>query len=171
MDAERAWQSALGQLQLEMPKATFDTWVRGTHVVSYEDGKFVIGSRNSYARDWLEGRLSSTVNRLLMGMMNRSVEVGFVVAESETNEYENIEPVADDQVGSEEGVLEGGSVSAGDDKVFIEARYGLAYDEIVKPKHITATSPDLLPSPSGDRPGFGMALPGFSPGSLQLRCS
>jgi len=28
MDAEQAWQSALGQLQMEMPKASFDTWVR-----------------------------------------------------------------------------------------------------------------------------------------------
>jgi len=38
MDAEQAWQSALGQLQMEMPKASFDTWVRDTHIVSYEDG-------------------------------------------------------------------------------------------------------------------------------------
>jgi len=38
MDAEQAWQSALGQLQMEMPKASFDTWVRDTQVTSYEDG-------------------------------------------------------------------------------------------------------------------------------------
>jgi len=29
MKAEQAWQAAQGQLQLEMPKAAFDTWVRG----------------------------------------------------------------------------------------------------------------------------------------------
>jgi len=32
-----------------------------------------------YARDWLEGRLSSTATRLLTGLMNRTVEVRFTV--------------------------------------------------------------------------------------------
>jgi len=36
MKAEQAWQAALGQLQMEMPKATFDTWVRDTELVAYE---------------------------------------------------------------------------------------------------------------------------------------
>jgi chromosomal replication initiator protein len=79
MDAVQAWQSALGQLQMEMPKASFDTWVRDTQIVSYKDGLFTIGANNAYARDWLESRLSSTVTRLLMGIMNRPVDVTFVV--------------------------------------------------------------------------------------------
>ncbi len=83
MDAEQAWQAALGQLQMEMPKASFDTWVRDTHLVNYQDGQFTISVRNAYARDWLESRLSSTVTRLLMGMMNCSVCVQFIVG-SET---------------------------------------------------------------------------------------
>jgi len=79
MDAEQAWQSALGQLQMEMPKASFDTWVRDTRVVNFDDGQFTIGVRNAYARDWLESRLSSTVTRLLMGIMDRNVDVAFIV--------------------------------------------------------------------------------------------
>jgi chromosomal replication initiator protein len=80
MKAEQAWQSVLGQLQTEMPKASFDTWVRDTQVLSYEDGNLVICVENAYARDWLESRLASTVNRLLVGVMNRSVDVKFVVS-------------------------------------------------------------------------------------------
>ena len=161
MEPEQAWQSALGQLQLEMPKATFDTWVRDTRVVSYEDGRFVIGARNLYTRDWLEGRLSSTANRLLMGIMNRSVEVEFVVAESGSNESENFEPEADDQAGSEESILEEDSGPTGDDKVFIEAHYDLAYDEIVKPKHITATSRYFLHHLQVIGPDLGWLYLGF----------
>jgi chromosomal replication initiator protein len=62
-----------------MPKAAFDTWVRNAEYVSYEDGSLVIGVPNAYARDWLQSRLSSTVDRLLAGIMNRSVQVRFVV--------------------------------------------------------------------------------------------
>ncbi|MFM8319577.1 MAG: chromosomal replication initiator protein DnaA [Chloroflexota bacterium] len=79
MKAEQAWQAARGQLQMEMPKAAFDTWVRNAEFVSYEDGNFIIGVQNAYARDWLQSRLVSTVTRLLTGMMNRTVEVRFVV--------------------------------------------------------------------------------------------
>jgi chromosomal replication initiator protein len=80
MNAEQAWQSVLGQLQMEMPRASFDTWVRDTRVVSYSDGSMTIGVNNAYARDWLDSRLTSAVCRLLVGVMDRTVDVAFVVA-------------------------------------------------------------------------------------------
>ena len=83
MNAEQAWQSVLGQLQMEMPRASFDTWVRDTKPVSYQDGTLTIGVRNAYARDWLESRLASTVSRLLVGIMNASVAVNFIVSNNE----------------------------------------------------------------------------------------
>lgn len=79
MKAEQAWQATAGQLQMDMPKAAYDTWVRDAELISYEDGTFMIGVQNAYARDWLESRLSSTIKRLLTGIMNRSVETRFVV--------------------------------------------------------------------------------------------
>jgi len=88
MNAEQAWQATLGQLQMEMSKAAFDTWVRDAELVSYEDGRFTIGVKNAYARDWLEGRLSSTVTRMLSGMVDRPAEIAFTVwqAENEPDE-------------------------------------------------------------------------------------
>ncbi len=86
MNPEQAWQSALGQLQMEMPKASFNTWVRDTQVVSYSDGMFQVAVKNPYARDWLESRLSSTVTRLLMGIMNRPIDVAFTVSTLNGNE-------------------------------------------------------------------------------------
>jgi len=83
MNAEQAWKSVLGQLQMEMPRASYDTWVRDTRILTYEEGLMTVAVRNAYARDWLENRLLSTVVRLLAGMMNRVVEVRFVVANSQ----------------------------------------------------------------------------------------
>lgn len=79
MKGEQAWRAAQGQLQLEMPKAAYDTWVRDADYFSYEDGTFIISVQNAYARDWLQDRLSSTVIRILTGMMKRTVEVRFIV--------------------------------------------------------------------------------------------
>ncbi len=79
MQSEQVWQAALGQLQLEMPKTTFDTWVRGTTLLTHEDGSYVIGVNNAYAKDWLENRLRATIKRTLSGIVGRTVEVRFVV--------------------------------------------------------------------------------------------
>ena len=79
MNADQAWQSVLGQLQMEMPRASFDTWLRDTRPLSYEKGILTVGVNNAYARDWLESRLSSTVSRLLIGILNSNVAVDFVI--------------------------------------------------------------------------------------------
>ena len=99
MKAEQAWQAAQGQLQLEMPKAAYDTWVRGADFFSYEDGTFVISVKNAYARDWLENRLASTVVRILTGMMTRTVEVRFIVWQDQEVEPANLEDL---DIGEEE---------------------------------------------------------------------
>jgi chromosomal replication initiator protein len=86
MNAERAWEAALGQLQLDLPRASFDTWVRDAEFLTYEDGAFVIGVQNAYARDWLEDRLLATVKKILGGLMGRTVEARFVIWQPEAEE-------------------------------------------------------------------------------------
>ncbi len=83
MKAEQAWQAAVGQLQMEMPKAAFNTWVRDAELIAYEDGVFMVGVPNAYARDWLESRLTSTLARTLTGIMNRTCTVRFSVWQGE----------------------------------------------------------------------------------------
>src|SRR5215470_14272130 len=79
MQPEQIWQTALGQLQMEIPRSTFDTWVKGTSLLTHEDGSYVVGVGNAYAKDWLENRLSGAVRRILTNLAGRSVEVRFVV--------------------------------------------------------------------------------------------
>jgi chromosomal replication initiator protein len=79
MDAQAIWQAALGELQLQLTKATFNTWVKDTTLISYEDGTFILGVPSTYAKEWLENRLRSTIVRTLSGLVQRSVEAQFVV--------------------------------------------------------------------------------------------
>ena len=79
VDASEAWQATLGELQLQMTKATFDTWLKATYVVAYEDGTFIIATHNAYAKDWLEHKLAPVIKRTLGRIMGRSVELKFVV--------------------------------------------------------------------------------------------
>ena len=78
-DPHAVWQMVLSELALHMPSATYDTWVRDTVVLGYEDGEFIIGMPNAYARDWLENRLRHTIKRTLGSIMRRSVQIQFRV--------------------------------------------------------------------------------------------
>lgn len=79
MNATQAWQATLGQLQMEMTKPAYDTWVRSAELVSHQDDTYTIGVPNAYARDWLESRLSTTIHRLLTGILGRPQAVNFIV--------------------------------------------------------------------------------------------
>ncbi|HXF61562.1 MAG TPA: chromosomal replication initiator protein DnaA [Caldilineaceae bacterium] len=78
-DPHVVWQMVLSELALQMPSATYDTWVRDTVVMGYEDGEFIIGISNAYARDWLENRLRHSIKRTLSSIMRRSVQIQFRV--------------------------------------------------------------------------------------------
>jgi hypothetical protein len=78
---EKAWQAAVANLQMDMSRASFETWVKPTHLEDFNDGTFVIGCMNSYGRDWLADRLTSTLERFLSGVMNRGIKVCFMVCD------------------------------------------------------------------------------------------
>lgn len=46
MTAEQVWTAALGELALQMTKATFDTWLRPTRALRREGDVLVIGVTN-----------------------------------------------------------------------------------------------------------------------------
>jgi chromosomal replication initiator protein len=83
MNAAHVWSAALGELQLQMTQATFETWLRGSRLLRYEDGTFVIAVKSGYAKDWLENRLLTTVKRTLTRLAGRTVDVKFVVGSEE----------------------------------------------------------------------------------------
>jgi len=74
-----AWSATLGELQLQMPRPTFETWLKPTYVLAHEDGTFVIATHNPYARDWLENRLMGVIKATLTKIVGQTVEVRFTV--------------------------------------------------------------------------------------------
>ena len=72
------WRAALGELQLAMPKANYDTWFKETYVVSEEDDVFCIGVPNAFAREWLDNKYRTQVRSSLQRLVGRTVDVRFV---------------------------------------------------------------------------------------------
>lgn len=92
IDPAAIWQAALNELALQMQPAIYDTWVRDTWVMGYEDGEFFIGIPNAYARDWLENRLRGKIKRTLTHLVGRSVQVTFRVMARPVQDAPNAAP-------------------------------------------------------------------------------
>lgn len=78
-EAQTIWNAALGELELQMTKATFNTWVKPTTVISWQEDNFVLGAPNGYIKDWLENRLHTPIQRTLSGILGQPVSVQFIV--------------------------------------------------------------------------------------------
>ncbi len=79
MTSDQAWQATLGELQLQMTRATFNTWLKDARFLAQEDNLFFVSVPSAYAKDWLENRLYGTIQATLQRIMGRELELRFVV--------------------------------------------------------------------------------------------
>ncbi len=81
MDAKHIWRAALGELQVALSPANFETWLRHTSLVDVDDTRFQIAVPNGFAKDWLEARYRPLISQTLARIVGYSVQVEFVVRE------------------------------------------------------------------------------------------
>jgi len=79
MTPNEAWAAAYNQLELQLDRASFETWLRGAELVGYEAGIYVVGVANGYARDMLQERLYRNVRRVLSDIAGEHCEIRFEV--------------------------------------------------------------------------------------------
>ena len=82
MKPDEAWQAAQGELELSIGRGSYATWLKSSKLITYEDGLFVIGVTNGYAKEWLEHRKLNDIKKILSERIGRSVDVTFVLMTS-----------------------------------------------------------------------------------------
>jgi chromosomal replication initiator protein len=79
VNPQEAWIAAFNQLEIQLDRATFDTWLRDTVYLGFEGGVFRLGVRNNYALDMLQHRLYRMVRRVLSDFYGEPIELGFEI--------------------------------------------------------------------------------------------
>ena len=97
--AKKQWQAALGELELQMTRATFDTWLRGTEVIACQEDVFTVHVRHAYAVDWLQNRLLPSIKGTLERHAGPNVQVIFTASGPGNGDYLTLVP---EQVHDEE---------------------------------------------------------------------
>ena len=79
INARKIWLAALGQLQLEIPRPNYETWLKPTIPSSLENDTLIISTPSPFAAEMLEKRLSGTIHRTVSRVAGRELTVEFTV--------------------------------------------------------------------------------------------
>ncbi len=77
--AQQIWEAALGELQIQVNKPNYRTWLAKTVGLSYQDEQFVIGVPNTFVAEYLEKNQRSLIEKILAGLTQHEFYVQFQV--------------------------------------------------------------------------------------------
>ncbi|HLZ10738.1 MAG TPA: DnaA/Hda family protein, partial [Chloroflexota bacterium] len=103
---KQIWDAALGELQVQLSRPTYETWLRQATAVSIDDGRFVLRAHSTFTAEWLDQRLRPQIEQSLSHVLGRPIELEVIVghapraAESRAGAIhaivaEDLPPVAD----------------------------------------------------------------------------
>ena len=85
MNTKQIWQAALGDLQVQIPRNEFDTWIKQTSLIAVEDQLAIVGATNIFVRQELEGRYVSSITDTLSSILGYPVQVQVVIGNHNDN--------------------------------------------------------------------------------------
>ena len=83
LSARESWRAVLGELELQLPKPTFDTWLKHTEGVGCDDLCFLVGAPTAFAVTWLERRMYDDIQKTVEKVTGLALEIRFQVNQSE----------------------------------------------------------------------------------------
>ena len=77
--AQRIWETALGELQIQVSRHNYQTWLEKTLGLSYREDQFTIGVPNTFVAEYLDRNQRSLIEKTLIGLTRRGTRVIFKV--------------------------------------------------------------------------------------------
>ena len=78
--AQEIWETALGELQIEVNKPNYRTWLSKTVGLSYQDNEFVVGVPNTFVAEYLDKNQRSLIEKVLNGLIQEEIKVQFQIS-------------------------------------------------------------------------------------------
>ena len=90
VDAHAVWHAVLDELAMTLSANEFQTWVRDSWAVAYEDGELIVAVPSPYTSDWLNCRLRDRIQWALRDIAKRTISVKFRVQQPPVAHAEDV---------------------------------------------------------------------------------
>jgi len=77
--AKEIWKRVLGELETQISRANYTTWLSESRGLSYRDNILVVGVSNVFVAEWLSRRLYPLVRKTLIAVTGTDADVQFVI--------------------------------------------------------------------------------------------
>lgn len=79
MDLKELWQSALGEIELQISRPNFVTWFKNSQLLDKKEGAALIGFPNNFAKEWVENKYHKIILGALRNIDETTKKVEFIV--------------------------------------------------------------------------------------------
>jgi chromosomal replication initiator protein len=79
MNIKELWEAALGEIQLNISKANYQTWLKDTFILDIKDGTVFIGVPSSFTKEWLENKYHKQILHALYGLDSKIKKIEYSV--------------------------------------------------------------------------------------------
>jgi chromosomal replication initiator protein len=80
MELNQLWQSALAELEIQISRPNFLTWLKNSRLIKKdEDGRAVVGLANSFAKEWVENKYHKMVFEVLRSLDETIKKIEYTV--------------------------------------------------------------------------------------------
>ncbi|MBU4082706.1 chromosomal replication initiator protein DnaA [Patescibacteria group bacterium] len=82
MNLKELWQTVLGEVELNISKASFITWFRDTKIDSQKEGLITVSAPNGFTKEWLENKYNKLILKILRDNSTDIKEVNFIIGKA-----------------------------------------------------------------------------------------
>jgi len=79
MDLKELWQSALSEIELQVSRPNFVTWLKNSQLVDKKEGAALIALPNNFAKEWVENKYYKIILGALRNIDDSTKKLDFVV--------------------------------------------------------------------------------------------
>jgi chromosomal replication initiator protein len=90
LNNKELWGKCLEELEGQLSKANFSTWLKNTHIYKRDHGVAVVGVPNEFVKDWLNNKYTKLILKTVMIFDPGIRNVDFVISKSEPKEEKRI---------------------------------------------------------------------------------
>ena len=91
----RLWEEVLSQLQVELSRPTFETWIKPAQAQTLSDRALVISTPNPFARNWVQKHYAGTITQVVNNILGKAVELQVTVMPEGDNPSAALLPMAE----------------------------------------------------------------------------
>lgn len=92
-EKQRVWNSVLGEIELNISKPQFNTWIKNTYPISMDEKEIVICVPSAFTRDWLENKFNVTILNSIQKITGSIKRVKYVVQNTQKQSPKAIQSV------------------------------------------------------------------------------